>query len=172
MMAVTVDGKIAKDDRHFPDWTGKADKKLFVEVTKKSGVMIMGSKTFDVIGRPLPNRKNIVITRNPKRISSQPDLIFTHDAPEDIIKELEKQGFEEATLIGGATINQIFAERGLIDELIITFSPFAFGSGISMFTGPVHMELALKTFYKLDKDTICARYRVTYKKNSTSDSEV
>ncbi len=160
IMAVTVDGKIAKDDRHFPDWTGKADKKLFVEVTQKSGAMIMGSTTFDVIGRPLPNRKNIVITRNKKRVSTRKDLVYTDDKPEDILKDLEKEGFGEVTVIGGATINQLFAERNLFDELILTFSPFVFGSGISMFSGNVHLSLELLDFFRLDSDTICARYKI------------
>lgn len=57
LMAMTLDGKIGKSHDHFPDWTGKADKTLFVRLTKKAGVIIMGSKTFDTIGRPLPNRK-------------------------------------------------------------------------------------------------------------------
>lgn len=32
MMAMTVDGKIAKTADHFPDWTSKEDKKLFAKI--------------------------------------------------------------------------------------------------------------------------------------------
>ena len=60
LMALTLDGKIAKDPDHYPDWTGKEDKKLFAEISKKAGVVIMGSKTFDTFGKPLPNRKNVI----------------------------------------------------------------------------------------------------------------
>ena len=41
LMAMTLDGKIAKNDHHFPDWTGSADKKLFVEITKKAGEIFL-----------------------------------------------------------------------------------------------------------------------------------
>lgn len=37
MVAITVDGKIARSADHYPDWTGKADKRFYVEVTKKAG---------------------------------------------------------------------------------------------------------------------------------------
>lgn len=57
MVAITVDGKIARASDHYPDWTGSADKRLYVDVTKKAGVMIMGSTTFDIIGRVLPGER-------------------------------------------------------------------------------------------------------------------
>ena len=69
VMALTVDGKIGKDDAHFPDWTGSEDKKMFKAVTRRAGVVIMGSKTYDTIGKPLPGRKNVILTRNPHRLS-------------------------------------------------------------------------------------------------------
>ena len=52
-MAITADGKIAKSSDHFPDWTSKEDKKMFVEVTKEHGVVIMGDKTFFTFPKPL-----------------------------------------------------------------------------------------------------------------------
>jgi len=45
-------------------WSLPADLKHFREVTSGHAV-IMGRKTFESIGRPLPNRRNIVITRQP-----------------------------------------------------------------------------------------------------------
>lgn len=65
--ALTVDGKIGLTSDHFPDWTEPADKKLFMSVSKKAGVIIMGSKTFDTFGTPLPGRKHVVLTRNAGR---------------------------------------------------------------------------------------------------------
>ncbi len=37
----------------------------FFKQTTSGHAIIMGRKTFDSIGRPLPNRRNIVVTRNP-----------------------------------------------------------------------------------------------------------
>lgn len=162
MVAITVDGKIAKASGHYPDWTGKADKQLYVDITRKAGVMIMGSTTFDVIGRVLPGRKTIVLTRNPDRRSDRDDLVFTQAPPEQIISDLVSQGYNAAVVVGGATINQLFAEKGLIDELILTISPYAFGSGLSIFSDGVDLKLALKKFRQLDENTLCVRYRVIH----------
>ncbi len=160
MVAITADGKIAKDSDHYPDWTGKADKKLYVEVTRKAGVMIMGSRTFDTIGRVLPGRKTVVMTRNPDRRSDRDDLVFTKAPPERIIEELAAQGYKEAVVVGGATINYLFAREGLIDELILTIAPYAFGTGLSIFSDAVDLNLSLKKTWQLDDDTVCVRYRV------------
>ena len=50
-------------------WQGDmaADMKHFRDLTT-GNVVIMGRKTFDSIGKPLPNRQNIVITRQPLQI--------------------------------------------------------------------------------------------------------
>lgn len=160
MVAITVDGKIARSADHYPDWTGSADKRLYVQITKQAGVMIMGSKTFDTIGRVLPERKTVVMTRNFERRSDRDDLVFTQAPPEDILNELAAQGYEEAVVVGGSKINQLFASRGLIDELILTVSPFAFGTGLSIFSDEVDLKLALKKFWQLDENTLCVRYRV------------
>ncbi|MDX2452734.1 dihydrofolate reductase family protein [Desulfosarcina sp.] len=162
MVAITVDGKIARASDHYPDWTGRADKQLYVKVTKKAGVMIMGSTTFDIIGRVLPGRKTIVMTRDPDRRSDRDDLVYTQAPPEQIISDLASQGYEEAVVVGGAKINQLFAEKGLIDELILTLSPYAFGTGLSIFSGAVDLELALKEFCQIDDNTLCIRYRVNH----------
>jgi dihydrofolate reductase len=160
MVAITVDGKIARDADHFPDWTGKADKRLYVDITKKAGVMIMGSTTFDTIGRVLPDRKTVVMTRNPDRQSDRDDLVFTQAPPERIISDLASQGYQEAVVVGGSKINHLFAERGLIDELILTISPYVFGSGLSIFAGFLDLKLVLKKFWLLDENTLCLRYGV------------
>lgn len=44
-------------------WKVSADLKKFKETTTGKPI-IMGRKTFESIGRPLPNRRNIVVTRN------------------------------------------------------------------------------------------------------------
>jgi dihydrofolate reductase len=160
VMAVTVDGKIARSADHFPDWTGKEDKRLFVEITRNAGVVIMGSKTFDTIKKPLPGRKNVVLSRNKKRVSKWDNLIFTHEKPALILKQLEQEGYKKAVLAGGASINSLFAEANLIDEIYITIAPLAFGSGISMFGESITMDLELMEIKRLDENIICLRYRV------------
>lgn len=45
-------------------WNIKGEQKQFKELTTNN-IVIMGRKTYDEIGKPLPNRKTIVITRRP-----------------------------------------------------------------------------------------------------------
>jgi len=162
MIALTADGKIAKDASHYPDWTGSADKKLFKQITQDAGVIIMGSATYMTIGKPLPNRRNIVLTRRTDRVSSYDNLEYTNKQPIEIIKKLKSEGFGGAILIGGAQINTLFANAGLIDEMILTYCPIIFGSGLSLFSEPLAMNLELLATQQLDPDVFYAHYRVTY----------
>lgn len=160
LMALTLDGKIGKTPDHFPDWTGRDDKKLFVKLSKRAGAVIMGSKTYDTIGKPLPERKNIVLTRDKSRRSEWDNLVFTDRTPGEILDELTREGYEEAILAGGALVNSLFAYDGLIDEIIVTISPKIFGYGISLFTPEISMELELKEMKRLGRDLAYLAYRV------------
>lgn len=160
LMAQTLDGKIAKHSDHFPDWTGKADKRLFVEITKSAGVLIMGSKTFDTIGKPLVGRKNIVMTRDPRRVSHWENLVYTDLEPHKLLIALEEEGYHEVVIAGGTRINTIFMRAGLIDEMIVTITPMIFGTGISLFESGIEAKLDLKSFRPLGETRVCLHYRV------------
>ena len=125
IMAMTVDGKIGVSDDHFPDWTGRADKLLFKKITMKAGVLIMGYNTFQIIGKPLPGRKNIVMTRNLTRRSHWDNLVFSSKSPKEILDDLKKDNYKEVILAGGAKVNTLFAKAGLINDIIVTFGFFS-----------------------------------------------
>ncbi len=160
LMAQTADGKIARDSDHYPDWTGPADKRFFAQRSREAGVVIMGAKTFDTLGRPLPGRRNVVLSRDPGRRSVPPDLVFTDAAPDRVLSGLEAQGYTEAILAGGARINTLFAAAGLIDEIIVTVSPRIFGAGLSLFDAPLDLHLDLLEVRRLDDGPVLMRYRV------------
>ena len=160
VMALTADGMIARGPNHFPDWTSRQDKVMFKQVTQKAGVVVMGSKTYDAIGKPLPGRKNIVMTRNKQRQSSHPDLVYTDSEPAELLGRLKTDGFVEVILAGGATINTLFARQGLIDEIHLTYSPKIFGTGLTLFAGELSMDLRLLASETLGSDEILVRYRV------------
>lgn len=159
LMGITLDGRIAKDSQHLSDWQEKADKVLFVEKTKEAGVLIMGRTTYDTIGRPLPGRKNIVLTRTPQK-SENKDLEYINDAPANILQKLEKEGYKEVMLVGGTMVNTLFQEAGLIDEVLLTISPVLFGSGMGLFDESIEMDLDLVEVEKIGENTIKALYIV------------
>ncbi|MCP3945103.1 MAG: dihydrofolate reductase [Desulfobacteraceae bacterium] len=160
LMAMTLDGKIARDSQQLVDWTGKADKKYFVQVTREAGVVIMGSRTFDTIGKPLPGRKNIVMTRNRDRKSQDGNLVFTDRSAGQIIKGLEEEGFEKVTLIGGAIINSLFAGEKLITQIHVTLVPILFGKGLCLFRDLLDVKLELMENREIDKGHLLLVYRV------------
>jgi dihydrofolate reductase len=160
LMALTVDGLIGRSSDDFPDWSGSADKKLFRQVTMRAGVVIMGSRTFDTIGKPLKGRKNVILTRNINRQSVWDNLVFTDQDPGSLLNQLEKEGFDEVVLAGGAWINTLFARQNLIDEIHVTYSPLVFGTGISLFSEAVALQLELIDFGRIGEDRILARYKV------------
>lgn len=162
MMAVTVDGMIARDHAHFPDWTCKADKQLFKRLTQAAGVVIFGSKTYDTIGKPLPDRLNVVMTRHPERYSGQAGLMFCSDSPKQLLGELSRKGFKEAILAGGATINSLFIEPQLVDELLLTISPKLFGRGITLFSERLDLDLELIGMQQLEAGSVLLRYGILY----------
>lgn len=92
-------------------WRLPEDLAHFKRVTSGHPV-IMGRKTFDSIGRPLPNRRNIVVTRNGA---------WRHDgvdAVASLADAVALAGDGDAFIIGGA---QIFAESmDIADRLIVT----------------------------------------------------
>jgi len=161
LMAATIDGKIARSSDEFPDWTGRADKKFFAEISKKSGAIIFGKKTFDAIGRPLPHRKNIVLTR--QKIPSQKNLIFTAEPPQKILENLKNENFRTAILAGGAQINSLFARENLIDEIWLTICPLIFGRGISLFSDEIFLNLQFLKFEKIDENSILLKYKILKK---------
>lgn len=160
LMALTADGLIGKDEAHLTDWTAAEDKKLFKAFTQKAGVVIMGSKTFETLDRPLPGRKVIILTRRKDRLAPWDNVSFTDMSPDSLLKTLEKEGHEHVVVSGGATINALFARQGLIDEIILTYSPVVFGTGVPLFKGDVFMNLALVKVSRMGDNLIYVHYKV------------
>lgn len=161
-MAATIDGKIAKHATQFANWTSKADKKIFVAETKKAGVIIMGETTYDTIGRPLPERLNVVLSLEPAKRENIPgSLEFTNKQPSELLADLAKRGYTTAILGGGATINGLFLKENLIDEIWLTIEPKIFGDGISLFKGAdMDLNLKLLSVEKIDENVLQARYEI------------
>jgi len=80
-------------------WVAKGEQALFKKITS-GGTVIMGRKTFDSIGRPLPKRHNIVITRKPRGNTDQLDFCKSVEAALELAATLARPTF----IIGGGEI--------------------------------------------------------------------
>lgn len=83
------------------------------------------------------------------------------NSPEDALQQLASEGFSEAIITGGATINSEFAKRGLIDEIILDINPSIVGQGLPIFAPQdFQLQLELLNVEKIGKELIEIRYRV------------
>lgn len=158
--ATSADGFIAKDAQHTPMyWTSKADKKRFVELTKKAGVVVMGSSTYKTIGSPLKDRQMIIYSKN----QTFEGVEMTQDDPVTLIQKLEARGIKEVAICGGAHIYTMFMKAGVVDTLYLTLEPILFGKGITTFNEDLHFNLQLKSSQVSDASgTLLLEYKVDY----------
>ena len=87
-------------------WHLPADLKYFKRTTM-GNCIIMGRKTWESIGRPLPGRTNIVITSNPDLAAEGARVVGSLPAAIKLAESISiMDGSEEAFVIGGAGIYQ------------------------------------------------------------------
>lgn len=113
IVAVADNLAIGKDNQlpwHLPE-----DLKFFKRTTLGKPV-IMGRKTFESLGRPLPGRLNIVLTKQAH--PNLPDGVQHYADINEVIRLLEQQNTEEAFIIGGGEIFKETLEQ--MDRLYIT----------------------------------------------------
>ena len=95
-------------------WHIPADLAYFKKVSMGKA-MVMGRKTFESIGRPLPGRLSIIVTRNEAYTAE--GAVVVHNL-NDAIARAEEYA-EEVMIIGGAEIFR--AALGIADRLYITY---------------------------------------------------
>jgi dihydrofolate reductase len=104
-----VIGNAGKIPWHLPD-----DMRHFRETTLHHSV-IMGRKTYESMGRPLPERNNIVVTRQESYETSGCTVVHTL---EDALKAARQEGIDEVFIIGGS---ELYREAmPIADRLYIT----------------------------------------------------
>jgi len=113
--AVDRQGAIGKGGK-LP-WHYSADMKFFRETTTGHAV-VMGRKTWMTLGKPLKNRLNIVLSRDPS-IEPQESLLVLSDV--DAVLSLNESLTTDLFVIGGAQIYEAFLPR--IEKWIITEVP-------------------------------------------------
>jgi dihydrofolate reductase len=100
--ATGKNNELGKDNKLL--WDLPADMRHFRETTSGHPV-IMGRKTFESIGRPLPNRRNIVLSRSSEHY--QAPGCENSGSVEEILESF-KNSNEEVFVIGGAQIYKLF----------------------------------------------------------------
>jgi dihydrofolate reductase len=115
-------------------WNMPADMKHFRETTSGHTV-IMGQRTFESLGtdkdgnpgKPLPNRRNIIITLNETFKREGVEVVHSLDELLNLIKEIN----EEVFVIGGGQIYKLMIEHA--DKLYITHVDASFPDADTFF---------------------------------------
>jgi dihydrofolate reductase len=98
-------------------WHYSADLKFFKEQTT-GNVCVMGRRTWESLPKPLPNRLNVVLTRNAS-VEEQPGIVVLKEAR--TVLSLAPYLARHVFVIGGRQIFDAFATE--IDEWIVTEVP-------------------------------------------------
>lgn len=138
-------------------WHIPSDMKRFKEKTLGHPI-IMGRKTYESIGRLLPNRTNIVVTRDPD--FKVEGAIICNSIEEAIEKAKGEQGSDETFIIGGAQIyslaikyadklylTKIYSEAPMADAFFPDYSAF----GKVVFRQPGEEDSIQYEFVDLEK---------------------
>jgi dihydrofolate reductase len=95
-------------------WRLSTDLKRFKAITMGHH-LIMGRKTFESVGKPLPGRVNVVITRQD---GYAPEGVTVVHTLEDAVRFAERAGDDEAFIAGGAEIYKLSMHRA--DRMYLT----------------------------------------------------
>mgnify|MGYP005666370649 CR=1 FL=1 len=112
-IVATAKNNVIGKDNDIP-WYLPADLKYFKKTTLNHHI-IMGRNCFASIGRPLPKRTNVIITRNPFFVASN---ALVARSIEEALALAEENGEEEVFVIGGGQIYE--ASQSFWDRLYLT----------------------------------------------------
>lgn len=136
LAAVTIDGKIAKNAKHFSNWTSPEDKIFLRRELDRSDVVIVGNNTYKTAIKPLSKRNCIVLTTKVKTVSVEnANLIFLNPKTVNLKTFITKLGYQTVAVLGGAQTYDYCLNHNMMDELYLTIEPISFGAGINLFSG-------------------------------------
>lgn len=160
-MGMSLDGFIAKENDDVP-WS-EAVWQSYYDIAGGFKAIILGRRTYEMMEEAnewskIGNPFTVVLSRASQASEGQKMFVTSADEAMTILHE---RGFNDVLVGGGAQINALFMESGLIDEIIIDMEPVIFGKGISLF-GDVTLDghLKLLEFKKLGEGTVQLHYEV------------
>lgn len=117
IVAIGKNNEIGKNNKllwHIPE-----DLKKFKEITLGKTV-IMGKNTYESIGKSLPDRHNIVLSKNSKLFSNNcNEKLEIYDDFSKIVEKY-KNSDDEVFIIGGAQVYKKALELGIVEKLYIS----------------------------------------------------
>lgn len=149
-------------------WHMPADLRFFKETTLHHTV-IMGRKSFDSLGKPLPHRWNIIISRQTDWVVPGGTVVSDPQAALDLARSETTEPEREVFILGGEQIYRWMLDRDLIERIYLTRIHHTF-EGDTFFP-----ELDLSNWLEVRNDRFPADARnpwpyrfITYERKRTS----
>ena len=175
----SIDGYITKHDGAATDWASPEDQKHFFGFLRSCDVSVMGGETYrasrtailagvarrdnQAPDKSRPRRK-VVWTRDPDTYAADAVLgllEFTNEPVGAIVTTLRRDGHQRCAVLGGGELYGAMLAADLIDEIVLTIEPVAFGTGVRH-TGTGHVingRFSLADVERLNADTLLLTYR-------------
>lgn len=117
-LIVAIDENNLIGNKNSMPWNIPEDLKLFKEITDDS-IVIMGRKTFQSIGKPLPNRINFILSKDVNFFHENTSIFNCPDSVLEKALALQKINDKKIFIIGGKTIYEYFLP--LVSELHFSY---------------------------------------------------
>lgn len=165
-MACSINGLIATEDgkEEFLSFRGW---EIMIESLRDYDVLIWGRKTWENILswgdeylKDLKNINIIILTETSREKSEFSNVIFCNSI-DNCLKVCENLKYEKLFISGGATINNAFMKKGIVDNIILNYNPFVLNKGIPLFKGNYfENKLKLEKVVKEKEDILQVHYSV------------
>jgi dihydrofolate reductase len=120
-------------------WRVPADLRHFKKLTR-GGTVVMGRRTADTLGRPLPGRRNVVVT---SAGTYRPGWTVLSEPP--MVRTLAGYDPSATWCIGGAVLLSWYLREGWVDDVVVTVveldTPPGTGGGVVYAPDLTHQRL-------------------------------
>ena len=153
LAASTLDGKIAKHDKHFTDWTSPEDKQHLHKIMDTCDIIIVGNNTYKTAIKPLSKRNCLVLSKSIKKLKqTNNNLVYIDPENTNLKKYLTTQKYKTVCILGGTSIYSLALKNNMVDEIYLTIEPIIFGRGLNLFDINIKKrQFKLITSKKLNK---------------------
>lgn len=165
-MACSINGLIATEDGN-EDFLSYRGWEIMLELLKDYDVLIWGRKTWENVKSWEENyindlkNINIIILSHEIDANNRFSNVTYCDSIENCLDTCKKFGYSRLFISGGASVNNAFMEKGIVDNIILNYNPFILNKGIPIFKGNYfENKLKLEKIVKEKEDIVQVHYSV------------
>lgn len=165
-MACSINGLIATENGE-EDFLSYRGWQIMIELLKEYDVLIWGRKTWENIVswgeeylKDLENINIIILSRDSTKTKEFPNVTYCNSV-EECLNLCEKLNYQNIFISGGATLNNAFMKKGIVDDIILNYNPYVLNKGIPLFIGDFfEKQLKLKKIVQEQDDIVQIHYSI------------